>query len=64
MPKYMIILARSGSGESKFFDDKTLAEEFFTDMWTVYNDWNRIQLYHFYSGRYALLRDVVKGDCL
>lgn len=64
MPKYMIILARAGSGESKFFDDKALAEEFFTDMWTGYNDWDQVQLYHFCCGRYALLREVLKGDCL
>ena len=64
MPKYMIVLSRSGSGESKFFDNKILADEFFNDMMIGYNDWDHVQLYYYCGGRYSLLRDVLKGDCL
>ena len=64
MPKYMVVRSRFGYCEATFYDDKKSAEEFFTDMWTGYNDWEQVQLYHFCCGRYSLLRDVVKGDCL
>ena len=64
MPKYMVILARDGFGEAKFFNSKILAEEYFTDIWTGYNDWEHVRLYVFVGGEYVLLRNVVKGDCL
>ena len=64
MPKYLVLLALAGSVETRFFDDKDQATEYFTDIWTGYNDFDQVQLYHFYCGRYTLLRDVLKGDNL
>ena len=60
MPTYMVIRARNGAASSAFFDDKATAYEHFTDMWTGWNDFDRIQLYEYYQGSYILLRDVKK----
>ena len=55
----MVIRARNGAAAASFFDDKDLANEHFTDIWTGWNDFDRIQLYE-YHGYYQLIKDVKK----